>query len=392
MGWNEPPGGNKGKDPWGNRGNDGPPDLDDIIRKMQEGIGGIFGRKPGGGRGNGGMAPLVWLLIVIVVLVLLVTNMTYFIDQQERGVVMRFGHYIRTMQPGLNVAYPGFIDKVELVNVGQVRSITHKATMLTQDENIVDVEEAVLWQITDPEKYLFNVVAPATTLRQVAESAIRSVIGKSKLDYVLNQGRSEIAQQQQQVMQKTLDEYDAGIQIVGVEMQAAKPPDEVKAAFEDVNKASEDEQRLVNEAEAYRNEIIPRARGEAARIREEANAYKATVTSRAEGEAARFEQLAKEYERAPQVTRKRLYLDTMESVLSASSKVLVDTQNNNSLMYLPIDKLLQQKSGSSSVEPVTGGSGSSSSGGGNSGGNSAGGSGGSGSTPQPGEFRSRGER
>jgi len=390
MGWNEPPGGNKGKDPWGNRGNDGPPDLDDIIKRMQEGIGGIFGRKPGGGRGNGGMAPLAWLLIVIVVLVLLISNMTYFIDQQERGVVMRFGHYVKTMQPGLNIAYPSFIDKVVRVNVGQVRSITHKATMLTQDENIVDVEEAVQWQIADPTKYLFNLVAPATTLRQVAESAIRSVIGKSKLDFVLTEGRSEIAQKQQQVMQKTLDEYNAGILIVGVEMQAAKPPEEVKAAFDDAIKAREDEQRLVNEAEAYRADIIPRARGQAARIREEANAYKATVSSRAEGEAARFEQLAKQYERAPKVTRERLYLDTMESVLSASSKVLVDTKNNNSLMYLPIDKLLQQNSGSSTVKALPGSSGSSSSGG--SGGSSGSSSGKSGSSGQPGDFRSRGER
>jgi len=345
MGWNEPPSGNKGKDPWGNRGNnDGPPDLDEIVRKMQEGLGGIFGRKPGSpGRGGGGTVPLVWLLIIIVALVALISNMTYFIDQQERGVVMRFGRYIKTMQPGLNIAYPSFIDKVELINVGQIRSITHKATMLTQDENIVDVEVAVQWQIVDPTKYLFNVVSPATTLKQVAESTIRSVIGKSKLDFVLTEGRSEIAQRQKEVMQQILDSYDIGIQVVGVEMQPAKPPDEVKAAFDDAIKAREDEQRQVNEAEAYQNEIIPRARGQAARIREGANAYKARVIARAEGESARFEKVLTEYERAPAVTRERLYLDTMESVLSSTSKVLVDTKNSNNLMYLPIDKLLQQQ-------------------------------------------------
>jgi membrane protease subunit HflK len=347
MGWNEPPGGNKGKDPWGNRGNnDGPPDLDEIVRKMQEGLGGIFGRKPGTpGRGGGGTLPVVWLLIIIVVLVALISNMTYFIDQQERGVVMRFGRYIKTMQPGLNIAYPSFIDKVELVNVGQIRSVTHKATMLTQDENIVDVEVAVQWQIVDPTKYLFNVVSPATTLKQVAESTIRSVIGKSKLDFVLTEGRSEIAQRQKEVMQKILDSYNIGIQVVGVEMQPAKPPDEVKAAFDDAIKAREDEQRQVNEAEAYQNEIIPRARGQAARIREGANAYKARVIARAEGESARFEKVLTEYERAPAVTRERLYLDTMESVLSSTSKVLVDTKNSNNLLYLPIDKLLQQQGG-----------------------------------------------
>jgi membrane protease subunit HflK len=364
MGWNEPPGGNKGKDPWGNRGNDGPPDLDEIVKKMQDGIGGIFGRKSGGGRGNGGAASLIWLAIIIVILVVLVSSMTYFIDQQERGVVMRFGRYVKTMQPGLNIAYPSFIDTVERVNVGQIRSFTHKATMLTQDENIVDVEVAVQWQIADPTKYLFNVVSPATTLRQVAESTIRSVIGKSKLDFVLTEGRSEIAQRQQQVMQQILDDYDAGILVVGVEMQPAKPPEEVKAAFDDAIKAREDEQRQVNEAEAYRNEIIPRARGQAARIREESNAYKARVISRSEGEAARFEQLLTEYERAPAVTRERLYIESIESVLSSTSKVLVDTDNNNSLMYLPIDKLLEQKSGSSRVQSLPRDYDSSSSGGG----------------------------
>lgn len=346
MAWNEPPNGNKGKDPWGNRGNhDGPPDLDEIVRKMQEGLGGIFGRKSGAPGRGGGSLPLVWLLIVIVALVALISNMTYFIDQQERGVVMRFGRYIKTMQPGLNIAYPSFIDKVERINVGQIRSITHKATMLTQDENIVDVEVAVQWQIVDPTKYLFNVVSPATTLKQVAESTIRSVIGKSKLDFVLTEGRSEIAQRQKEVMQQILDSYDIGIQVVGVEMQPAKPPDEVKAAFDDAIKAREDEQRQVNEAEAYQNEIIPRARGQAARIREGASAYKARVIARAEGESARFEKVLTEYERAPAVTRERLYLDTMESVLSSTSKVLVDTKNSNNLMYLPIDKLLQQQGG-----------------------------------------------
>lgn len=347
MGWNEPPDGNKGKDPWGNRGDGGgPPDLDDIVRKMQEGIGGIFGRKSGGpGRGDGGSAPLIWLIIVIIVLVSLIANMTYFIDQQERGVVLRFGRYIRTMQPGLNIAYPSFIDKVERVNVGQNRSFTHKGTMLTQDENIVDVDVAVQWKISDPTKYLFDVVDPSTTLRQVAESTIRSVIGKNKLDYVLTEGRSEIVQREQEVMQKILDDYNIGIQVIGVEMQSAKPPEEVKAAFDDAIKAREDEQRQVNEAQAYRAEIIPRARGQAARIREEANAYKARVIARAEGETARFDQILTEYQRAPTVTRERLYLDAIESVLSSNSKVLLDTKNGNNLIYLPLDKLLKERHG-----------------------------------------------
>lgn len=351
MGWNEPPGGGKGKDPWGSRGNgEGPPDLDEIVKKLQRGFGGLFGGGPRNvGRSDGG-SPLLWLAVIIVLLVLLAADITYFIDQQERGVVMRFGHYIKTMQPGLNVAYPRFIDRVERINVGQIRSITHKASMLTQDENIVDVEVAVQWQIHDPVAYQFNVFLPEATLRQVAESAVRSVIGKSKLDFVLTEGRSEIGQRQQELMQKILDDYRTGITIRTVEMQPAKPPDAVKAAFDDAIKAREDEQRQVNEAEAYRNEVLPRARGQAARLREEANGYKARVIARAEGEAARFEQLLAEYERAPAITRERLYLEAMESVLANTGKVLIDVKGNNSLMYLPLDRILESsRTGQGSV-------------------------------------------
>jgi membrane protease subunit HflK len=257
-------------------------------------------------------------------------------------VVLRFGRYLKTVQPGLNIQYPSFIDDVVRINVGQVRSITHKATMLTQDENIVDVEVAVQWRISDPADYTFNVYDPSATLRQVAESAVRQVIGKSKLDFVLTEGRSEIAQRQQEVMQKILNDYRTGILVATVEMQPAKPPEQVKAAFDDAIKAREDEQRLVNEAEAYRNEIIPQARGEAARMREEANGYKASVIARAEGEAARFDQLLAEYERAPAITRQRLYLEAMESVLSRTGKVLLDAKAGNSLMYLPLDRILEQ--------------------------------------------------
>ena len=346
MGWNEPSGGNKDKDPWGKGtgGNDGPPDLDEIVKKMQEGLGGIFGRKPSpmGRTGNNG-SPFLFMGILLVLLILLIYDITYTIDQQERGVVMRFGQYIKTMQPGLNFAMPSFMDRVVRVNVGQVRSIQHNAQMLTQDENIVEVEVAVQWQISDPSFYLFNVVQPEITLRQVAESAVRSVIGKSTLDFVLTEGRSDVAQSQELLMQQILTDYTAGILIVKVDMQIAKPPEPVKAAFDDAIKAREDEQRLVNEAEAYRNEIIPQARGQAARAREQSNGYKARVIAESEGNAARFEQLLTEYERAPVVTRERLYLETMQMVLSNSSKVLIDSQGDgsNSLMYLPIDKLLE---------------------------------------------------
>ena len=266
--------------------------------------------------------------------------MVYFIDQQERGVVLRLGAYQKTWQPGLNVRLPTPIEEVIKVNVEQVRPLTHKAHMLTQDENIVDVEVAVQWRINDPVAFLFNVTTPTATLRQVTESAVREVIGKSELDYVLTEGRSQIAQQQHVLIQETLDDYRIGITISTVEMQPAKPPEEVKAAFDDAIKAREDEQRLVNEAEAYRNDVIPKARGAAARLREEATGYKARVIARSEGEASRFDQLYTEYQRAPAVTRQRLYLESIETVLSNSNKVLLDTEGSNNLMYIPIDRLI----------------------------------------------------
>ncbi|MAS83330.1 MAG: FtsH protease activity modulator HflK [Legionellales bacterium] len=337
MSWNEPPDGNKNKDPWGKNGsNGGPPDLDEIVRRMQRGFGGIFGKKPS--KGGGSIFP--FSVVIILLIAWLVFDMTYLVDQQQRGVVLRFGKYVTTLDPGLNIRLPRPIEKVTKVNVGQVRSITHKASMLTQDENIVDVEVAVQWRIGTATDFLFNVFDPFPTLRQVTESAVREVIGKSELDFVLTEGRSEIAQKIQILIQDVLDDYESGIYISSVEMQPAKPPEEVKAAFDDAIKAREDEQRLVNEAEAYRNDIIPKARGAAARLREESNGYKARVIAKAEGEASRFEQLLIEYQRAPKVTRERLYLDAIESVFSNTNKVLIDNDNGNSLMYLPIDRLI----------------------------------------------------
>ncbi len=347
MGWNEPPDNNKGKDPWGNRGDgDGPPDLDEIVRKMQKGIGGMFGSRPGKIGDNNSMFPFFMGLILL--LMWLAFDMTYLIDQQERGVVLRFGEHVDTLEPGLNIRFPRPVEKVEKVNVGQVRSITHKALMLTQDENIVDVEVAVQWRIGDATEYLFNVYSPASTLRQVTESSVREVIGKSKLDFVLTEGRSEIAERIQSLIQETLGDYKTGIYISTAEMQPAKPPEEVKAAFDDAIKAREDEQRQVNEAEAYRNDVLPRARGGAARLREESNGYKSRIISKAEGEASRFGQLLAEYQRAPEVTRERLYLDAIESVFSNTNKVLIDNDNGNSLMYLPIDKLIEKRQNNNS--------------------------------------------
>ena len=339
MAWNEESDNKQDKDPWGKNGNQGPPDLDEIVKKMQKGIGGIFGNKPT----KKGDTPVFPFLIAIILLVAwLIFDMTYLIDQQQKGVVLRFGKHVSTLDPGLNIRLPRPIEVVKKVNVGQVRSITHKASMLTQDENIVDVEVAVQWRIGSATDFLFNVFDPFPTLRQVTESAVREVIGKSELDFVLTEGRSEIAQKIQILIQNVLDDYESGIYISSVEMQPAKPPEEVKAAFDDAIKAREDEQRLVNEAEAYRNDIIPKARGSAARLREESNGYKARVIAKAEGEASRFEQLLTEYKRAPRVTRERLYIDAIESVFSNTNKVLIDNDNGNSLMYLPIDRLIEK--------------------------------------------------
>jgi len=354
MGWNEPPDGKKDKDPWGNRGNnDGPPDLNEIINKMQKGLGGMFGSRPNRIDNNNSMFPFV--IGIILLIVWLAYDVTYFIDEQERGAVLRFGAHVETLQPGINFRLPRPIENVIVRNVGRVQRLTHRATMLTQDENIVDLEVAVKWKIKDDlSAFLFNVNDPIATLQQVTESVVREVIGKSKLDYVLTDGRSEVAQKQRDLIIHVLDEqYKAGIYVESVEMLSIKPPEQVKAAFDEAIKAREDEQRYVNEAKAYQNEVIPVARGGAARLREESNGYKARVISKAEGEASRFEQLLTEYQRAPEVTRERLYIDAIESVFSNSNKVFIDNDNGNSLMYLPIDKLIEQRKNNNSNSSAT---------------------------------------
>jgi len=343
MGWNQPPGRNDDKNPWGGKGNGSPPDLDEIIKKMQKGLGGIFGGRSGKTGNNKSIFP--WLLALVLLAVWLVYDMAHIIDQQERGAVLRFGRHVATLQPGLSIRFPKPIEEVIVVNVGRVQRMSHRAKMLTQDENIVDVEVAVKWKVkNDPADFLFNVKMPEDTLRQVIESVVREVIGKNKLDFILTEGRAEIAQNQRELMTEVLDDlYKIGIVIESVEMQSAKPPEEVKAAFDDAIKAREDEQRYVNQAQAYQNEVIPIARGNAARLIEEATAYKARTVARAEGEANRFDQLLTEYQRAPLVTRERLYLDAIENVFRNTNKVFIDDNGGNSLMYLPIDQLMKNR-------------------------------------------------
>lgn len=385
MAWNEPGGGNR--DPWSGGGRDaGPPDLDELIRKWTGKLSALLGGQGGGpgapnssggarggtGSGAGGM---VWIIAIIAVVGWLVASI-YIVNEGERGVVLRFGKYLKTTMPGPHIRlFP--IDRVHIVNLEQrrfreigyrsgaagthqpaARTVPKEALMLTQDENIVDVRIAVQYQISDPRAYLFHVQDPESVLVQVVESAARETIGKSSLDFVLTEGRANIVADIKTLSQKILDDYGpesgasqsatienrgqgAGLQIVTVVMQDAQAPEEVQDAFADAIKAREDEQRLKNEAEAYANEVIPRARGQAARRLQEAAAYKEQTIAEAQGEANRFELLLAAYEKAPDITRERLYLETVESVLARSSKVLVDVKGTNNLMYLPLDRWLK---------------------------------------------------
>ncbi len=355
MAWNEP-GGNGDKDPWsknrGNRGNQGPPDLDEVFKNLQKKFGSLFGGKGGGSGGGSAGSSAGGFGIAIVVVILLVFWMAtgfYKVEEAERGVVFRFGQHVYTTQKGLHWHLPTPIESVEKVDVTKVYTIPLNSTMLTQDENIVDILGTVQYQIDDAEKYLFNVRNPEISLSQVTESALRQSIGRSKMDYVITEGRGEIAIQVRGIIQEIVNNYQTGLIIFKVNIQSAKPPEAVKDAFDDVTQAREDEERFKNEAEAYRNEVIPKARGAAARMREEADAYQNEVIARAEGEAARFKQLLKEYKKAPEITRERLYIDMMESVLSNSSKVMVDVEGGNNLLYLPLDKLMDRQSSTTTV-------------------------------------------
>ncbi|MBX9609597.1 MAG: FtsH protease activity modulator HflK [Gammaproteobacteria bacterium] len=337
MAWNDPDGNDR--DPWGGRRNEqGPPDLDEVVRKMQEKLSALFGGKqrPQPPADNA----FVWAVLGVVVLGLLAWEMVYRIDPAERGVVLRFGRYVSVLQPGPHIRFPRPIEEVRKINVERIETLTATSSMLTSDENIVDVEVAVQYRIKDPEAYLFRIADPDVSVQRVTESAIRDVIGQSTLDFAITGGRAEIAVQSQAQIQQMLDNYTSGIAVTSVNMQPIKPPEEVKAAFDDAIKAREDKERKVNEGEAYRNEIVERAQGEGARIRLDAEGYRERVIAQAEGEAQRFNQLLTEYEKAPQVTRERLYLETMEEVLTNTTKLLLDSKGGANVTYLPLDKLI----------------------------------------------------
>ena len=354
MSWNEP-GGDKKKDPWsGRKDENGPPDLDEVLRSFQEKIGGIFGGGSGGGNSgeSGSMKGLVFLAIGA--LILWGLSGFYIVDEGTRGVVTRFGKYNETTQPGLNWRLPSPVDEVDIVNVQNVQvievgyrtggrqgagSVPREALMLTKDENIVDIRLAVQYQVKDAKNYVFNLLNPSATLKQVTESALRGVIGRSNMDFVLTEGRSEIVAAIQTEIQKVVDTYESGIIITTVNLQDAQPPEQVQGAFEDAIKAREDEQRYINEAEAYANEVVPVARGASSRKTQEAEGYKEKVIALATGESSRFSQLLKEYKKAPNVTRERMYIESMEQVMSKTSTVMIDVKGGNNLLYLPLDKL-----------------------------------------------------
>lgn len=348
MAWNEP--GNNGRDPWGggNRDDQGPPDLDEVLKKLQKGLGGLFGKTggSGGGSDSGGGSGFNFSgktagIFAMIASIAYGALGLYKIDEQERAVVLRFGQFLETKTPGLRWNAP-LIDEVNKVNVTRVRTHTSQGVMLTEDENIVDVTLAVQYVISNPRDFLLNVRQPEVTLTHATDSAIRHVVGSAEMTGVISEGREALGGDVQRRLQEYLDNYVAGLRVVKVNLENSQPPSQVQAAFDDVIKAREDEQRLKNQAEAYSNGVIPEARGRAQRVLEEANAYREQVVARAQGEADRFLKLLAEYRKAPDVTRQRLYIDAVQEVMQRSSKVMVDVDSGSNIMYLPLDRIASQ--------------------------------------------------
>jgi membrane protease subunit HflK len=359
MPWNEP---GKDKDPWGQRNNDTPPDLDELLNNLKKKFSGLLGGNSGNsgkGDSNKGTAPPVTpgnissLIGFVVIALLIVWGLTgiYIVDEGWRGVETRFGAKTRVTQSGPHWHIPYPIEDVELVNVSEIRTARKDSKMLTRDENIVVMSLEVQYNIKNAQDYAFEVRGPEITLEQAAETAIREVVGNNDMDLIITEGRGVIGSDTKAIMQEILDSYKTGINVVTVNMGEAQPPEEVQEAFEDAIKAREDEQRIINEANAYRSDVVPKARGDAQGLLENAEAYKTRVVKSAQGETSRFDQLLTQYKRAPEVTRERLYIDTMESVLTRSPKVMIDVENGNNLMFLPLDQLL---SGSGKAPNLTG--------------------------------------
>jgi len=347
MAWNES-GNGQNQNPWDRgKGNQGPPDLDKIVRDWQRKLSALFGGKGGGdgqGSGSGASGSMITLLLVLILLGWSATGV-YRVNEAERGIVLRFGAYVATTMPGLRWHVPWPVEQVERINVAEISTFRQETRMLTADENIVVVDLVVQYQRPDPVKYLFEVRDPEATLSDVSESAIREVIGKSPIDFVLLDGRAEIALRTQDVIQEALDEYSTGMIVTKVNLQNVNFPSQVEAAVQDAIKAREDKERLTFEAQTYSNDILPKARGEASRRMLDSEAYKSRVVADAQGESARFEKLLAEYEKAPEVTRERLYIEALEDVYARSNKVLLDAKGSGNLLYLPMDKLMEQGRG-----------------------------------------------
>ena len=362
MAWND---NNNNQNPWGGN-NQTPPELDKVIKEFKNKFNGAFGAKKSGDNTTP-QAPKgsVKFIVMVAVLVWMLSGI-YIIDPAEKGIVLRFGAFQEETGQGPHWHLPFPIETVNRINVEQIRTaeigyrnvvkgsrrmggnVSSESIMLTKDENMIDAKFAVQYKVNDAQAYLFNVANPDTTLRQVAESAIRQVVGQNTMDYILTEGRVSIADDIKGHSQELLDLYKTGLFITTVNMQDAQPPEQVQAAFSDAVKAREDKQRLINEAQTYANDILPKSRGLAARLLEESRAYKSEVVSKSEGESARFKQILAEYEKAPEVTKERLYRETMEGVLAATSKVVVDSKAN-SMMYLPIDKLISAKQSNTQI-------------------------------------------
>lgn len=343
----------------GNRNNEGPPDLDEVMRQISDKLGGLFGKSGRSGKQGPEFEakPIaIFPILGLIAAVWLATGF-YIVDQGSRGVVLRFGKHVETTLPGPRWHLPFPIEGVTVVNMEQVRTLEvgyrsseggasrskelRESLMLTDDENIIDLQFAVQYNLNNVEDALFNNRSTEEAVRGIAEAAIREVVGKSKMDFALYEGREEIAAHTKKLMQEILNRYKTGIHVVSVTMQNAQPPEQVQAAFDDAVKAKQDLERQKNEGQAYANDVIPKARGTAARLLEEAAGHKLRVENEAKGNASRFEQILAQYQRAPEVTRQRLYLEAQEQIMSSVSKVVVDQKGGNSLLYLPLDKLIQ---------------------------------------------------
>lgn len=346
MSWNNPKNSGNGnkKDPWGPQG-EGPPDIDEALRNFQNKLRKMFGGGEAGSSGSGpGMSSSskfgVTLASIIVLVIYLISGI-YVVEPAEQAVIKRLGKYERTVGPGPHWLAPLFESK-DIINVQEVKTTKHGGQMITKDRSLVKAEIAVQYRIYEPKDYLFNLTMPEKSLEQVADSALRAVVGNSTLDEVITIGRLGISEDIRQQIEDIMKSYEAGIEISDLALQQTDPPDEVKAAFDDAVQAQQDEQRLVNQAEAYANKMVPIAEGQAKRVIAEATAYKEQVVLGAKGKTAKFAKLLPEYKMAPEVTRQRLFLDAMEEVYSNSSKVLIDVDSGNNLVYLPLDKIISR--------------------------------------------------